>query len=102
MTEIELTLTTPLASDEAVTKAIMNITRQIPAGAEMTVEVCNNAYDATKAWEDVTSAVLTGSKFFLQNTTKTATNWGFNLRIKVNRLEATGDCFIRAIGGNFE
>ena len=37
-TEIELTLATPLEADDMVTKAIMSITRQIPAGAEFTVE----------------------------------------------------------------
>ena len=100
--EIEFTLTTPLAADAAVSKAIMNITRQIPFGADFTVEVCNNAYDATPTWEDVTAAVLSGAKFYLTNTTKTATNWGFNLRVKVNRQGADGTCFIRGIGGNFE
>jgi len=100
--EIEFTLTTPLTADAAVTKAIMNITRQIPAGAAFTVEVCNNAYDATPAWEDVTAAVASGSKFYLTNATKTATNWGFNIRVKVKRQSASGDCFIRGMGGNFE
>lgn len=101
-TEIELTLTTPLAADDMVTKAIMSVTRQIPAGATFTVEVCNNGNDASPTWEDVTQAVASGSKFFFTNTTKTADAWGFNFRIKVNRNGATGDCFIVSAGGNFE
>lgn len=48
-----------------VTKAIMSITRQIPAGAEFTVEACNNGNDDSPTWEDVTQAVTSGSKFFL-------------------------------------
>jgi hypothetical protein len=101
-TEIEMTLATPLSSDDAVTKAIMSVTRQIPTGATFTVEACNNAFDASPTWEDVTQAVTSGNKFFLSNTTKTAAKWGFNLRIKVKRNGATGDCYIVSAGGNFE
>lgn len=101
-TEIELTLATPLAADDMITKAIMSVTRQIPAGATFTVEVCNNGNDASPTWEDVTQAVTSGSKFFLSNTTKTADAWGYNFRIKAKRNDATGDCFISSVGGNFE
>lgn len=101
-TEIELTLATPLAADDMITKAIMSVTRQIPAGATFTVEACNNGNDASPTWEDVTQAVTSGSKFFLSNTTKTASAWGYNFCIKVKRKDATGDCFISSVGGNFE
>ena len=66
------------------------------------MEVCNNAFDEAPTWQDVTQAVTSGSKFFLSNTTKTAENWGFNLRIKVNRNGAAGDCYVVSAGGNFE
>ena len=101
-TEIELTLATPLPVDDLVTKAIMSVTREIPAGATFTVEVCNNGNDTSPTWENVTNAVLGNSKFFLSNTAKTAAAWGFNFRIKVKRNSATGDSFIVSIGGNFE
>lgn len=101
-TEIELTLSAPLDADDMVTKAIMSVTRQIPAGATFSVEMCNNGYDASPTWEDVTQAVISGNKIFLQNKTKTAAKWGFNFRIKVNRNGAAGDCFIVSAGGNFE
>jgi hypothetical protein len=101
-TEIEITLATPLPADAMITKAIMSVTRQIPAGAEFTVEVCNNGNDDSPTWEDVTQAVNSGSKFFFSNETKTAESWGFNFRIKVKRNGASGDCFISSVGGNFE
>lgn len=101
-TEIELTLAKPLPADAMITKAIMSITRQIPAGASFTVEACNNGNDSAPTWEDVTQAVTSGSKFFLSNKTKTAAAWGFNFRIKVKRNGAAGDCFISSVGGNFE
>lgn len=101
-TEIEITLETPLPADAMITKAIMSVTQQIPAGAEFTVEACNNGNDASPTWEDVTQAVNSGSKFFFSNKTKTAESWGFNFRIKVKRNGASGDCFISSVGGNFE
>ena len=96
-TEIELTLATPLTADDMVTKGIMSVVRQIPAGAKFTVEVCNNGNDASPTWEDVTQNVVSGSKFFLSNTTKTASAWGYNFRIKVKRGTATGDCFVEQV-----
>ena len=77
-TEIELTLSAPLDADDMVTKAIMSVTRQIPDGATFSVEMCNNGYDASPTWEDVTQEVISGNKIFLQNKTKTAAQWGFN------------------------
>jgi hypothetical protein len=101
-TQIEVMLATPLAADDMIEQAIMSVTRQIPAGATFTVEVCNNGNDASPTWEDVTNAIVGGNKFFLTNTTKTAAAWGFNFRIKVDRNGADGDCFIISAGGNFE
>lgn len=100
--EIELKLKTPLAADDRVTKAIVSVVATIPQGATMTVEVCNNGNDATPSWEDATQAVLRNRKIFIKNTTKTAPNWGFNVRVKVKRNGAVGDCFIESIGGNYE
>ncbi len=101
-TELEFMLSAPLPADDMLTKAIMSVTRQIPAGAELKVYACNNAFDAAPTWEDVTQAVNTGNKFFLSNTTKTAESWGFNFKISVKRKDATGDCYIQSVGGNFE
>ena len=100
--EIELKLKTPLATDDRVTKATVSVVATIPQGATMTVEVCNNGNDATPSWEDATQAVLRNRKIFIKNTTKTAPNWGFNVRAKVKRNGAVGDCFIESIGGNYE
>lgn len=101
-TNILVSLATPLASDDMVSKGIMNVVREIPEGATFKVEVCNNGNDASPTWEDVTNAVIRGDKFFLQNTTKTADAWGFNFRVTVERNGATGDCYIVSVGGNFE
>lgn len=101
-TAIEIQLVTPLAADDRIVRAIMSIVRTLPEAAIFTVEACNNGNDVAPTWIDVTSAVLSGSKFFFANTVKTAANWGFNFRIKVQRNGATGDCYIQGVGGNFE
>ena len=101
-TEIEVKLKNPLPADDKVTKAIVSVVATIPQGATMTVEVCNNGNDAMPSWEDATQAVKTNQKIFIRNETKTAANWGFNVRVKVKRNGAIGDCFIESIGGNYE
>ena len=101
-TEIELEIKTPLPADDRVTKAIVSIVAKIPEGATMSVEVCNNAFDASPTWEDATGAVKRNSKIFIKNQTKTASKWGFNVRVKVKRNGTSGDCHITSIGGNYE
>ena len=101
-TSILLELKKPLEADDRVTKAIINVGRVIPDGAEMRIEVCNNAFDDKPTWQDVTRAVLNNSKIFIANETKTADKWGVNIRVAVDRNNATGDCFISSIGGVFE
>ena len=101
-TKIEFELKTPLKSDDRITKALINVSAEIPKGAAITVEACNNAFDEEPAWEDMTTRVKKGSKLFFKNEDKTSEKWGFNVRVKVNRSGATGECYIRSIGGNFE
>lgn len=101
-TEIELEIKNPLPADDIITKAIVSIVAQIPEGATMSVEACNNAFDEEPAWEDMTTRVKKGSKLFFKNKDKTSEKWGFNIRVRVNRNGATGDCYITGIGGNFE
>lgn len=101
-TEIELTLAEPLPADAQIWRALISIVRQIPEGASFQAEVCNNAFDETPVWEDITQSVKETRKFFFANTVKTAENWGFNFRLRVKRLEAQGDCYVESVGGNFE
>lgn len=102
VTSIEFTLTNPLPADDMPTKCIVNLTGSLPIGSILTVEACNNGNDANPSWEDITSKVLSNQKHFFQNTTKTAAEWGFNLRVKLERGTATGLVAISSVGGNFE
>lgn len=102
VTSIEFTLTNPLPADDMPTKCIVNLTGSLPIGSILTVEACNNGNDANPSWEDITSKVLSNQKHFFQNTAKTAAEWGFNLRVKLERGTATGLVAISSVGGNFE
>lgn len=101
-TEILLELKDPLPADALITKTIISIVKTIPEGAIFKVEVCNNAFDDTPAWEDVTNAVERNGKIFFTNETKTAADWGYNIRVSIKRNSTQGDCFISSIGGNYE
>ena len=101
-TEIELTLKTPFETDAAASVGIMNVVRSLPDGAVFTIEACNNGYDAAPTWEDVTKFVKENRNFILRNTTKTASKWGYGLRVKIQRAEAAGECYVVSVGGNFQ
>ena len=101
-TEIEFTLKTPFETDAAASVGIMNVVRNLPDGAVFTIEACNNGYDEVPAWEDVTKFVKENRNFILLNETKTAEKWGYGIRVKLQRAETEGDCYIVSVGGNFQ
>lgn len=101
-TKILFELQNPLQADAMVTKALINLVGTIPEKAILKIEACNNGNDANPTWEDVTDKVVENKKIFLSNKQKTASNWGFNIRVSVERKGAIGECYISSIGGNFE
>lgn len=96
------TLSPPLEADAMPTKGIVSIFGEFPPGCELKIEVCNNGNDVTPTWEDITDQVLQNRKFFFENKSKTANNWGVNWRVAFARGTAEGRCHITGIGGNFE
>lgn len=101
-TKILFTLEQPLEADAMVTRAMINVIGSIPSGAILKVEACNNGHDSNPTWEDCTKQTLGQKKIFFRNKQKTARQWGFNVRVSVERNGATGECYISSIGGNFE
>lgn len=102
VTSLSFTLEIPLDADDQITRAVESMVAAIPSGAVITIEVCNNGYDANPIWENVTQRVLNGEKFFFSNTQKTADKWGYNVRVNVHRGTATGDCYVATMTGFFE
>lgn len=99
---LSVTLAQPLPADTQPTRVNVNIVAEVPAGATLKVEVCNNANDPAPEWEDATEAVLAAHAHVFANTMKQATEWGLNIRVTINRNTAIGECYITGIGGNFE
>lgn len=83
---LSITLAEPLPSDTAITKMVMSITKNIPSGANFTVEVTNNANDDTPVWEDVTAKVNQGLNHVFTNAAIVNAN-GFNFKITASRAE---------------
>lgn len=94
--------TTPIASTTQPKSIIVSVVKNIPTEAIFKVEACNNGFDTAPTWEDITSDVTRGEIYDFTNTTKTATQWGVNIRVTVDRNGAEGACYITEIGGNFE
>ena len=97
-----ITLTEPMEAESQPTRCNIAVTRDIPAGGEFKVEVCNNPYDATPVWEDCTNAVIQGTAHVFENAANTAAQYGLNIRVTVNRGDALTACWVSGIGGNFE
>lgn len=94
VTQISVQAKDPVQTEEMCRRAVLDMTYALPEGAEIKVEMCNNALDDSPAWEDMTSAFLNGEKFFFQNQTKTAANWAYSWRITLNRNGQTGECWL--------
>ena len=97
-----ITLTEPLEAESQPTRCNINVNRDIPAGGSFKVEACNNPYDVSPVWEDCTNAVVAGHAHVFENKTNTATQFGLNVRVTVERGDALTACWVSGIGGNFE
>lgn len=95
-------LSAPLEAVQQPRRANVVVTRNIPAGGTFKVEVTNNPFDPSPAWEDCTNAVLQGVAHVFENTENAAVQYGLNVRVTVGRGEALSECWVSSIGGNFE
>lgn len=101
-TEIKFELLKPFDADAKVGKILVTPTWEI-TGAVVKVEACNNAYDETPTWEDITPQVLINRIYNFTNATKKATKWGVNIRFTITRKEGyIGEINISGFGGAFE
>ena len=92
----------PYDSAAMPTQIRVSVVRSIPEGATFKVYACNNGYDTSPTWEEITAYVVSGDIYDFKNTTKIATKWGVNVKVTVERGTASGACYITEIGGNFE
>lgn len=101
VTSVEFVQPVAMTADAMPTKALVNIQGNFPAGCTLQVWICNNGNDASPTWEDITTKALNSQKHFFTNTTKTASDWGVKVKVKLLHGSATETCYIQSIGGNF-
>ena len=101
-TEILFELKNPVEAVEMPTKAIVQMIATIPSGATSKVEICNNAFDNNVSWQDATQESKSLENIEFKNKSKTAENWGVNIRVNIKRNSAEGSCFISTLNMKFE
>ncbi|WP_019123716.1 hypothetical protein, partial [Brevibacillus massiliensis] len=99
---IEFELAQPFLTDAKANRILFTLDAVIPTGAKLQVEACNNAFDAVPTYEDITGPVSAGRGYVFQNTTKTAADWGINIRVKIMKGTATEPVIINGFGGAFD
>lgn len=101
VTKLTVQRSTPIEASTMPTRIVVTLVKNVPANADVKVEVCNNGFDTTPTWEEFEN-YATGLAYGFNNKTKTAGKWGVNVRVTVDRNGGEGACYISEIGGNFE
>ena len=101
VTGATITLDEPLAVEGDITVALLTVTGDIPADADYTVEVTNNANDSSPVWQDVTTEVKNGTNIVFENHENT-NGAAFNFRITVDRGASNTGGYITGVSGAFQ
>lgn len=97
---IQFTRALPVEASELPTEILVRVNGEFPEEG-LTVEVCNNAFDETPTWENMTTEFLDEDIFAFTNTAKTAENWGVNIRVTIVRGEYVGEIYVDSVTANF-
>ena len=97
-----VTLEEPMETDAAITKCVVNIARNLPADAEWSLLVTNNAFDTEPVWEDITQYVKNGWNWVFENQTVTSGRYGFNFKLTCTRGASGQGGYVDTISGGFE
>lgn len=103
---IIVTLSKPIQTSAKVTNIVPVVMRTLPTDgknpAHIKFYVTNNAFDATPTWEDATDVIRTrGQAYTFANSTKTASNWGLNVRIEIYANDSLGPISLDGFGFTF-
>ena len=101
-TVIAFQLPAPEETDAAASKVLVTPTWKIE-GAVAKVEACNNAFDASPTWEDITAMVQINRVYNFTNKAKTAEKWGVDIRFTITKNKGyEGEVSISGFGGAYE
>lgn len=101
VTTAVITLEEPMEADAQITICAITVAGSIPADAEYTVEVTNNAKDTSPVWEDCTTAAKNGTNYLFTNETA-ANGFAFNFRVTASRGSSDVGGHITSIQGGFQ
>ena len=99
---MSVTLEEPMETDAAITKCVVNIARNLPADAEWSLLVTNNAFDPEPVCEDITQYVKNGWNWVFENQTVTSGRYGFNFKLTCTRGASGQGGYVDTISGGFE
>ena len=92
----------PEETDARATKILITPTWHIE-GSVAKVEACNNAFDDSPAWEDITAQVAINRVYNFLNESKTAEKWGVNVRFTITKNEGyEEEVSISGFGGAYK
>lgn len=84
------------------TEVFLFVDTILAKGAKLTVHACNNVFDTSPTWEDVTSTVAKGSNHTFTNSTKKASKWGIGVKVEINPETSTEPSWITGLGGGYK
>jgi len=89
-------------TDVAAKRILVSPVWDLPPGANVLVEVTNNAYDVAPTYEDATAVTKMGRAHLFDNMQKTAEKWGINFRIRIEKGTAISPIHLKGVGGAFD
>ena len=100
--KVQFTTKEPIETSTSASKIMVTPQWNI-TNATGKVEVCNNGFDDSPTWEDMTSMVIAGRPYTFINSTKRSNKWGIKIRITITKNKGyTGEVAIYGFGGAFE
>lgn len=91
----------PIETSIAAKNVVLTALIDLASNDSLKILACNNAFDASPNWEDVTQAYNNGTSHTFSNSTKTAKKWGINYRVELTKGNKKQKSYIKAIGVNF-
>lgn len=99
---IKFSLRTPIETSIAAKRIVVSGIMDVPQGAFMTVRACNNGFDTSPTWEDITQAFMNREAYTFANNVKTAEKWGVNIEFEILKGTATELVTVDGFGFAFD
>lgn len=99
---IKFNLKKPVETSIAAKKIAVSGVVEVPSDATLTVKACNNGFDTSPTWEDITQKFLNRESHAFVNTSKTAQKWGVNVEFQILKGTATQQIIVNGFGFSFD